>query len=77
MTDYTRTKKIGGDSIVLFVVIQVVAGNRYDTHEQSSTGTKEIVNKATWKSTIYNNINFLVETFGSHSYGKKCFLCDV
>ena len=31
MTDHTRTEKIGGDSIVCFVVIQVVAGNRYDS----------------------------------------------
>ena len=30
MTDHTRTKKIGGDSIFIFVVNQVVAGNRYD-----------------------------------------------
>ena len=31
MTDHIRTEKIGGDSIVLFVVFQVVAGNRYDS----------------------------------------------
>ena len=30
MTDHTRTEKIGGDSIFMFVVIQVVAGNCYD-----------------------------------------------
>ena len=30
VTDHTRTEKIGGDSIFMFVVIQVVAGNRYD-----------------------------------------------
>ena len=32
VTDHTRTEKIGGDSIVFvfFVVLQVVAGNRYD-----------------------------------------------
>ena len=30
MTDHTRTEKIGGDSIFMFVVIQVVAENRYD-----------------------------------------------
>ena len=32
MTDHTRTEKIGGDSIVIvfLVVLQVVAGNRYD-----------------------------------------------
>ena len=30
VTDHTRTKKIGGDSILFLVVIQVVAGNRYD-----------------------------------------------
>ena len=30
MTDHTRTEKIGGDSI-MFVVIQVVAGDRYDS----------------------------------------------
>ena len=30
MTDHTRTEKIGGDSILIFVVIQVVAGNCYD-----------------------------------------------
>ena len=30
VTDHTRTEKIGGDSIVCFVVFQVVAGNRYD-----------------------------------------------
>ena len=30
MTDHTRTKKIDGDSIFMFVVIQVVVGNRYD-----------------------------------------------
>ena len=30
MTDHTRTEKIGGDSILCFVVILVVAGNRYD-----------------------------------------------
>ena len=36
VTDHTRTEKIGGDS-VMFVVIQVVAGNRYDnSHQQSS-----------------------------------------
>ena len=31
VTDHTRTEKIGGDSIIIFVVIQVVAGNRYDS----------------------------------------------
>ena len=31
MTDHTRTEKIGGDSIFMFVVIQVVVGNRYDS----------------------------------------------
>ena len=31
MTDHTRTEKIGGDSICILVVIQVVAGNRYDS----------------------------------------------
>ena len=31
VTDHTRTEKIGGDSILIFVVIQVVAGNRYDS----------------------------------------------
>ena len=30
VTDHTRTEKIGGDSIFIFVVNQVVAGNRYD-----------------------------------------------
>ena len=30
VTDHTRTEKIGGDSIFMFVVNQVVAGNRYD-----------------------------------------------
>ena len=30
MTDHTRTEKIGGDSIFIFVVIHVVARNRYD-----------------------------------------------
>ena len=31
VTDHTRTEKIGGDSIFIFVVIKVVAGNRYDS----------------------------------------------
>ena len=31
MTDHTRTEKIGGDSIFMFVVNQVVTGNRYDS----------------------------------------------
>ena len=31
VTDHTRTEKIGGDSIFMFVVNQVVAGNRYDS----------------------------------------------
>ena len=31
MTDHTRTEKIGGDSIFIFVVIQVVAETRYDS----------------------------------------------
>ena len=31
MTDHTRTEKIGGDSIFMFVVYLVVAGNRYDS----------------------------------------------
>ena len=31
MTDHTRIEKIGDDSIVLFLVFQVVAGNRYDS----------------------------------------------
>ena len=30
MTDHTRTEKIGGDSIFIFVVFQVVVGNRYN-----------------------------------------------
>ena len=30
VTDHTRAEKIGGDSIIIFVVFQVVAGNRYD-----------------------------------------------
>ena len=30
VTDHTRTEKIGGDSIFIFVVYQIVAGNRYD-----------------------------------------------
>ena len=30
VTDHTRTEKIGGDSIDLFSVSQVVTGNRYD-----------------------------------------------
>ena len=30
MTDHTHTEKIGGDSISIFVVFQVVAGNPYD-----------------------------------------------
>ena len=30
MTDHTRTERISGDSIFMFVVIQVVAENRYD-----------------------------------------------
>ena len=35
MTDHTRTEKIGGDSIFLFlIVVQVVAGNGYDTHNR-------------------------------------------
>ena len=32
MTDHTRTEKIGGDSLFIFVVIQSRAGNRYDIH---------------------------------------------
>ena len=31
VTDHTRTEKIGGDSILIFVVNQVVTGNRYDS----------------------------------------------
>ena len=31
MTDYTRTENIDGDSIFIFVVIQLVAGNHYDS----------------------------------------------
>ena len=31
VTDNTRTEKIGGDSIFIFVVNQVVQGSRYDT----------------------------------------------
>ena len=30
MTDHTRTEKIGGNSILILEVIQVVARNRYD-----------------------------------------------
>ena len=33
MIDHTRTEKIDDDSIFMFVVIQVVAGNRYDSNE--------------------------------------------
>ena len=47
------------------------------SHERSSTGTNKTISKVTWKNTIFNNINFLAETFGSHSYGEKCSLCDV
>ena len=31
VANHTRTEKIGGDSIFMFVVIQVVAGNSYDS----------------------------------------------
>ena len=34
MTDHTHTEKIGGDSIFIFVVIQVATGNRYDTYQE-------------------------------------------
>ena len=36
MTDHTRIEKIGGDSIFIFVVIQVVAGNRYDNNNSET-----------------------------------------
>ena len=34
VTDHTRTEKIDGDSILFFLVNQVVAGNRYDKEVQ-------------------------------------------
>ena len=39
VTDHTRTEKIGGDSILFLVVLQVVAGNRYDIPHFSAFGT--------------------------------------
>ena len=42
MTDHTCTEKIGGDSIFIFVVIPVVAENRYDSNlDNSSRNTFE------------------------------------
>ena len=35
VTDHTRIEKIGGDSILFLVVLQVVAGNRYDSYRRS------------------------------------------
>ena len=37
VTDHTRTEKIGGDSILFLVVLQVVAGNRYDNDKIHSS----------------------------------------
>ena len=41
VTDHTRTEKIGGDSILIFVVFQVVAENRYDSLA-TPLGTKRV-----------------------------------
>ena len=41
MIDHTRTEKIGGDSIFMFVVIQVRAENRYDSLT-TSLGSKRV-----------------------------------
>ena len=41
MTDHTRTEKIGDDSIFIFVVIQVVAGNRYDITDKDLVFIKD------------------------------------
>ena len=41
VTDHTCTEKIGGDSIFMFVVLQVVAGNRYDSLA-TPLGTKRV-----------------------------------
>ena len=39
--DHTRTEKVGGDSIFMFVVNQIMAGNRYDSLE-TLLGTKRV-----------------------------------
>ena len=41
MTDHIRTEKIGGDSVIIFVVFQVVAGNCYDSLA-TPLGTSEL-----------------------------------
>ena len=48
MTDHTRTKKIDGDSILFLVVLQVVAGNRYDSLKKR----KKIAYKEVWNDIV-------------------------
>ena len=57
MTDHTRTEKIGGDSIIIFVVILVVAGNRYDNDPMASKAIDRIVNS--WKQTFRVNTGLI------------------
>ena len=62
MTDHTRTEKIGGDSIFIFVVFQVVAGNRYDSIFINPRNVEAIVN---WE----DNVGLIGTVFERASWG--------
>ena len=64
VTDHTRIEKIGGDSILFLVVIQVVAGNRYDNHsirEMVEDGNVDMLKIHTKKN--------LTDVWSKSSYG--------
>ena len=64
MTDHTCTEKIGGDSIFMFVVIQVVAGNRYDSLA-TPLGTKRVrpISSHMLSSMLFSMLNLSVLYF--------------
>ena len=61
VTNHTRTEKIGGDSILFLVILQVVAENRYDTaHLRKSLN---------YESTNFDLIGSLPNTcFSAHRF---------
>ena len=73
MPDHTRTEKIGGDSIIILVVIQVIAGNGYDKNVvlggmiPAGTGFKGLVHR----SRQHNNILFETKKKKRISSGEK------
>ena len=76
MTDHTSTEKIGGDSIVCFVVFQVVAENCYDSLA-TPLGTLRVkpILCHMLSSTVIRMFNLSIVSFGVDIMHKFCDSC--